>query len=136
MIDLDDFKSINDAFSHEEGDEFLKQIADRFAEYLRESDTVARVGGDEFAVVLEDLINLEDASIVAEKILKAVSSELEVGDQTTSISASIGISVFPVDGENAEDLIRNSDIAMYRVKNSTKNNYEFFSPLILANDQG
>jgi diguanylate cyclase (GGDEF)-like protein len=97
-------------------------------ECVRESDTVARLSGDEFAVILDDLAKLDDASIVAEKILEAVSASMEIEDQPYRITASVGISIYPVDGESAEDLIRNSDTAMYRVKNSTKNNYEYFSP--------
>jgi diguanylate cyclase (GGDEF)-like protein len=130
FIDLDDFKNVNDTFGHLMGDWLLQEIAQRLLGCVRESDTMARLGGDEFAVILEDLRRLEDVAIVAEKIISAVAEEFEIEDRTYHISASVGISVYPVDGDNAEDLIRNSDVAMYRVKNSTKNNYEFFSPTV------
>ena len=125
LIDLDDFKSINDAFSHEEGDEFLKQIADRFAEYLRESDTVARVGGDEFAVLLEN-VDQDDVSIVAQKVNQVLSEPMFIRGTTIISTASIGISVFPQDGEDFMTLFKNADLAMYQAKEE-KNTYQFYS---------
>lgn len=132
FIDLDDFKNVNDTFGHLMGDWLLQEISRRLLRCVRESDTIARLGGDEFAVILEDLRRLKDVEIVAEKILSAVAEEFEIEDQPYQISASVGISVYPADGENAEDLIRNSDVAMYRVKNTTKNNFEFFSSTVSA----
>jgi len=128
FIDLDDFKKVNDTFGHLIGDWLLQEVGKRLLQCVRESDTVARLSGDEFAVILDDLAKVDDASIVAEKILNAVSAELEINDEPYRITASVGISIYPMDGESAEDLIRNSDTAMYRVKNSTKNNFEYFSP--------
>jgi diguanylate cyclase (GGDEF)-like protein/PAS domain S-box-containing protein len=125
LIDLDDFKSINDALSHEAGDEFLKQIASRFAECLRESDTVARVGGDEFAVLLEN-VDQDDVSIVARKVNQVLSEPIKMRGTSIISTASIGISVFPQDGEDFTTLFKNADLAMYQAKEE-KNTYRFYS---------
>ena len=125
LIDLDDFKSINDAFSHEEGDEFLKQIAERFEECLRESDTVARVGGDEFAVLLEN-VDLDDVNIVAQKVNHVLSEPIKMRGAAIISTASIGISVFPQDGDDFTTLFKNADLAMYQAKEE-KNTYRFYS---------
>jgi diguanylate cyclase (GGDEF)-like protein/PAS domain S-box-containing protein len=125
LIDLDDFKSINDAFSHEEGDEFLKLIACRFKEYLRESDTVARIGGDEFAILLEN-VDQDDVSIVAQKVNQALSEPMKIREITLISTASIGISIFPQDGGDFTTLFKNADLAMYQAKEE-KNTYQYYS---------
>lgn len=130
LIDLDDFKSINDAFSHEEGDEFLKQIAGRFEECLRESDTVARIGGDEFVVLLEN-VDQEAASIVAQKVNQVLSEPMKMRGNTIISTASIGISIFPQDGEDFRTLFKNADLAMYQAKEE-KDTYQFYSHEMVA----
>ena len=130
LIDLDDFKSINDAFSHEDGDEFLRLIADRFKECLRESDTVARIGGDEFAILLEN-IDQDDISTVAQKVNQALSEPMQMRDTTIISTASIGISIFPQDGEDFTTLFKNADLAMYQAKEE-KNTHRFYSHEMVA----
>jgi diguanylate cyclase (GGDEF)-like protein/PAS domain S-box-containing protein len=125
LIDMDDFKSINDAFSHEEGDEFLKRIVGRFEECLRESDTVARIGGDEFAVLLEN-VDQDTVGIVAQKVNQVLSEPMKMRGNTIISTASIGISVFPQDGEDFTTLFKNADLAMYQAKEE-KNTYQFYS---------
>jgi diguanylate cyclase (GGDEF)-like protein len=126
LIDLDDFKAINDAFSHNVGDEFLKIIAGRFTECLRESDTVARVGGDEYAVLLEN-IDHNNASLVAQKLNQALARPVMVGEAALVATASIGISMFPHDGREVQQLVKNADLAMYQAK-ETKNSFHFYDP--------
>jgi len=128
FLDLDDFKAVNDAFSHTLGDEVLVLISDRILDCLRESDTVARIGGDEFAILLENIDKAADAGNVAEKIIQAISAPLSLLDNQFSLSASIGISIYPDDGEQVEQLIQNADAAMYRSKDLGKNNYQFYIP--------
>ena len=130
LIDLDDFKSINDAFSHEEGDEFLKRIVGRFEECLRESDTVARIGGDEFAVLLEN-VDQDTVSIVAQKVNQVLSEPMKMRGNTIISTASIGISIFPQDGEDFKTLFKNADLAMYQAK-EVKNTYQFYSHEMVA----
>lgn len=127
FIDLDRFKLVNDTHGHAEGDELLKNVAQRLLKCVRASDTLARQGGDEFTVLLPDLFQAEDASLIAEKILEELKLPFNVVGQDFSASASIGISIFPRDGECADLLLKNADIAMYRVKASGKNGYRFFT---------
>ena len=125
LIDLDDFKAINDAFSHDVGDEFLKVITERFTECLRESDTVARVGGDEFAILLEN-IDQNDVSYVAQKLNWVLSKPAMIRENTLVTTASIGISMFPHDGYAVQQLLKNADLAMYRAKEN-KNSFRFYN---------
>ncbi len=124
FVDLDHFKSINDTLGHEAGDELLLEMAIRLRANVREDDTVARLGGDEFTIILAELRQAEDAVNVAEKIIKAVQEPLTIEGTSIKISASIGISLFPDDGTDAESLLRNADSAMYRAKESGRNNYQ------------
>ncbi|MDQ6662966.1 MAG: GGDEF domain-containing protein, partial [Acidobacteriota bacterium] len=126
-VDLDDFKLINDTWGHSAGDSLLCEVAARFLKCLRGTDTVARTGGDEFTAIISDLESPEGAQEVAQKLLRALRSPFEVEGQRLRISASIGISVFPQDGEEAESLQRHADRAMYRAKNNGKNAFERFS---------
>ncbi|MBR0567760.1 EAL domain-containing protein [Azoarcus sp. L1K30] len=126
FIDVDRFKLVNDTFGHAEGDTLLRGIAARLSTTLRRGDTLARLGGDEFTVLLPDINHPEDAEIIARKILEALSLpfRLEHGDFRATVS--IGIALFPRDGDTAEDLTRHADIAMYQVKRSGKNAFRFF----------
>jgi diguanylate cyclase (GGDEF)-like protein/PAS domain S-box-containing protein len=124
FVDLDHFKSINDTLGHEAGDELLCQMAARLGGSIREDDTVARIGGDEFTIILAELRHPEDAVNVAEKVIKAVQQPLMIAGTSIEISASIGIALFPDDGADAESLLRNADSAMYRAKESGRNTYQ------------
>ncbi len=132
FIDLDDFKLINDTMGHAAGDSLLREVAQRFLKCVRSTDTVARTGGDEFTVILSDLEAAESAQGVAQKLLRCLQTPFEINGRTLQISASIGISLFPDDGGEAEALQHHADLAMYRAKNKGKNGFEHFAPL---NDQ-
>lgn len=127
FIDLDRFKLVNDTYGHTEGDELLKSVAQRLRGCVRASDTLARQGGDEFTVLLPDLSHAGDAVLIAEKILDELRSPFDVAGQEFLATASIGIAVFPCDGESADVLLKNADIAMYKVKADGKNGYKFFT---------
>jgi diguanylate cyclase (GGDEF)-like protein/PAS domain S-box-containing protein len=127
FIDLDRFKLVNDTHGHAEGDELLKSVAQRLLSCVRTSDTLARQGGDEFTVLLPDLIHAEDATVIANKILEELKRPFFVAGQEFRATASIGIAIFPRDGDSADILLKNADIAMYKVKASGKNGYKFFT---------
>ncbi len=124
FIDLDHFKTVNDTLGHTAGDELLLDMSERLCNCVREDDTVARLGGDEFTIILSDLRHPEDAVQVAQKILEAVEGPLTIAGMTIEMSASIGIALYPVDGHDVETLLRNADSAMYRAKESGRNNYQ------------
>ena len=128
VVDLDRFKNINDIIGHEAGDQLLKQIAARLRTCLRDSDVLARLGGDEFVILMQDAASVESVSAVANKILEATSRPLTIDEQEFIITASIGISLSPHDGTDLQTLLRNSDVAMYRAKESGKNGFQYFSP--------
>ena len=127
FIDLDDFKSVNDTYGHVIGDELLKKASIRLLDTVRDADTVARIGGDEFMIILHQIKTLDDAAQVSNKVLDSLSSVFVLGDIKAFIGASIGISVFPVDADEGIMLHRNADIAMYKAKEKGKDNYEFFT---------
>jgi len=127
FVDLDKFKPINDTLGHEAGDIVLKEVATRLIACVRSSDTVARVGGDEFVVVTEEITRQPEAALVARKIVDALSRPIKVGEASCTVGASIGIAVFPDDGYTMEEVCKAADIAMYRVKHSGRNGYCFFS---------
>ncbi len=127
FLDIDGFKDINDRFGHSVGDEMLRQIASRLVACLRESDTVARLGGDEFTVILEGGKRVEDAGQVATKILKTIATPYSVGDRELVVTTSIGIAVYPLDGDTYEDLIKGADTAMYQSKAAGRNTYQYFT---------
>ena len=127
FMDLDQFKYINESLGHEVGDELLVRIARRLLTHVREGDTVARFGGDEFVVVVDDAGSADDIAGIAEKLLNAMVKPLRINDMDLHITASMGISVFPGDGPDSEILLRNADNAMYRAKESGRNSYRFYS---------
>jgi len=126
-MDLDGFKAVNDQHGHEQGDHLLKAVGQRISECVRESDTVARIGGDEFTVLLPDLQAREVAGELASSIIDALTRPFHLGEVTCAIGVSIGISFYPQDSDDTERLISNADAAMYRVKNSGKNGFAFWS---------
>jgi diguanylate cyclase (GGDEF)-like protein/PAS domain S-box-containing protein len=124
FVDLDHFKTINDTLGHTAGDDLLLEMSRRLQHCVREDDTVARIGGDEFTIVLSDLRHPEDAATIAEKVLQAVSEPMLLVGMPVEITASIGIALYPEDGSDAESLLRNADSAMYRAKESGRSNYQ------------
>jgi diguanylate cyclase (GGDEF)-like protein/PAS domain S-box-containing protein len=128
FIDLDQFKEINDSLGHAMGDAVLKETAIRLESCLRSTDTVARIGGDEFTVLLEDVRNVDEISRVADKLLRSISERAEVAGHEMHLSTSIGVTVYPLDDHDADTLLRNADLAMYHAKQEGRNNVQFFSP--------
>jgi diguanylate cyclase (GGDEF)-like protein len=138
FIDIDNFKRINDSFGHSVGDRLLRTVASQLVSCLRRVDSighevyeeqisVSRLGGDEFTVLLTHLEKAEDAARVAKRIIEAISVPFLLGDEEVVVTPSIGISVFPYDGDGAEDLIKNADTAMFHAKEKGKNNYQFYT---------
>jgi diguanylate cyclase (GGDEF)-like protein/PAS domain S-box-containing protein len=127
FLDLDDFKDINDTLGHSMGDNLLVAVASRLKEKVRRADTLARIGGDEFAVVLHDLQNGHEAVPLAQRLLGALSQPFHLDGHTLTIGASIGITVYPRDSESVETLLRNADLAMYRAKAEGRSTFRFFS---------
>ena len=132
FLDLDHFKHINDSLGHAVGDGLLRAVAQRLVGLLRESDTVCRLGGDEFVVLLGNIDAPPDAAEVAEKILRVVAEPIDVATHRIEVSLSIGIAVYPEDGEDDDTLMRHADVAMYRSKKEGRNRYRFFSRSIGA----
>jgi diguanylate cyclase (GGDEF)-like protein/PAS domain S-box-containing protein len=130
FMDLDGFKQVNDAYGHEIGDMVLRIVSQRLSSLLRASDTVARLGGDEFAFILDHTMKRSDALMIAERILEVLKAPIRVKDQNVSISASIGISLCPQDGANADDLMRNADHAMYAAKGQHVNLVKYDETII------
>lgn len=132
FIDLDRFKAINDSLGHEAGDQVLRIVAQRLSECVRDSDMAARLGGDEFVVALENITDAGQVSYTARRILDLVGKPFRLGGGSYNIGASIGISLFPEDGQTLTDLLKNSDAAMYRAKEEGRNGIFFFSNTLNA----
>lgn len=126
FLDLDNFKHINDSLGHATGDQLLQSVTQRLNACVRSSDTVSRQGGDEFVILLVEGKYGEDAALTAEKILASLTLPHSVAGQDLHVTTSIGISVYPADGQDAETLIKNADTAMYHAKEKGRNNYQFF----------
>lgn len=129
-LDLDGFKTINDSLGHGVGDDLLRSVADRLGSALRDDDTIARFGGDEFVLLLEDVEGHANVVRLAERIMEAFRSPYFVGNHEFHITSSIGIALYPDDGETSEILVRNADIAMYKAKDSGRNHFHFFTPAL------
>ncbi|MBJ6726352.1 diguanylate cyclase domain-containing protein [Geomesophilobacter sediminis] len=124
-LDLDGFKSVNDQYGHRAGDEVLKAVADRLMASVRRSDTLARIGGDEFTVIIDDLKHWDEPGHVARNLLEAFNTPIQIDRIVVQIGVSIGISVFPDDGEDGQTLISSADTAMYEIKRGGKSNYTY-----------
>ena len=127
FIDLDRFKNVNDSLGHRMGDELLRMIGRRLGQALRKGDFLARLGGDEFTVLLEDINDADDAAQVSRKLLEVIQQPYWVHGHTVHVSASIGVAMFPNDGDDSDTLLKNADVAMYRAKEAGKNVYQFFA---------
>ncbi|OYU46622.1 MAG: GGDEF-domain containing protein [Burkholderiales bacterium PBB4] len=128
LLDLDRFKTVNDSLGHSQGDVLLKTVAQRLQACSREGDTVARLGGDEFVLVLSDMAQVSDLLPIVQEILQALSRPIELQGQLVNVSASLGLSAYPRDGDSADELIRHADTAMYRAKERGRNAAAFFTP--------
>ncbi|WP_373888738.1 putative bifunctional diguanylate cyclase/phosphodiesterase [Massilia sp. ZL223] len=131
FIDLDRFKLVNDTLGHVKGDELLQQAARRLKGCLRKGDTLARQGGDEFTIVLPELRDRDDARVIADKFLETLQEPFDLDGHEVHISASIGIAIYPSDGESIDELLRHADIAMYQVKALGKNGHSFYHTSML-----
>src|SRR5580698_8322926 len=127
FLDLDRFKDINDSLGHSVGDLLIQDVAERLRTWGRKQDTVARVGGDEFLIVLTELKDITDAAVAAERLLDGIIGEYSIRGHALNITCSLGISIFPEHGADAETLIKNADAAMYSVKENGRNNFRFFT---------
>jgi diguanylate cyclase (GGDEF)-like protein len=130
VVDLDRFKEVNDSLGHGAGDELLREVAQRMRSCVRDEDTVARLGGDEFALLLPHVSGIDGAVQVARRLLAAFAEPVELGGQPVVVSPSIGISLFPQDGDEAEVIVEGADAAMYRAKERGRNTFEIFSPAL------
>jgi len=135
FVDLDKFKYVNDTYGHDVGDELLKQVANILRSSVRQGDVVGRLGGDEFLIAITDLKSPKAAELVADKIVRALNSPFKIMSKEINISGSVGISMFPDDGKNVEELIKSADASMYSVKNSGKNSYELKNHEIRAKEE-
>jgi diguanylate cyclase (GGDEF)-like protein/PAS domain S-box-containing protein len=127
FVDLDRFKLVNDTLGHSTGDQLLEETSRRLRGCVRGGDTVGRISGDEFALVLADLARPDDAAIVARKVLDSLTNSFRLGEHEAFVSASVGIAIFPADGEDADALLKNADTAMYRAKEAGRNGFCFFT---------
>lgn len=128
FLDLDRFKHVNDTLGHEAGDKLLQAVTSRLRNAARETDVIARMGGDEFAIVQSGITHPGDAAALAERVIKEVSQPYDIDGQSATIGASIGIAFFPRDGHEAGQIVRNSDLALYRAKGRGRGHFQFFEP--------
>ena len=132
LLDLDHFKNINDTFGHTVGDQLLLQLSKRLSNSVRDGDTIGRFGGSEFAILMDDIDSDKHMSSLAKKLTDTLALPFKIKKQELFITASIGVSIYPNDGEDPDTLLRNADIAMYRAKELGKNNYQFYSDNLSA----
>lgn len=128
LLDLDRFKAVNDTLGHDVGDQLLKTVAMRLTDCVREVDTVARMGGDEFTAILEGVSGEADVAVVASRIVEALSSPLELGPHRVTVGVSVGITLYPSDDQDLNGLLRHADKAMYAAKHEGGNRFHFHSP--------
>ncbi len=129
-LDLDDFKDVNDTLGHAVGDALLKEVANRLAELVRGSETVARMGGDEFAILQDGLLDAEGAHALAQRVIATLTRPVEIAERRLFVGVSVGITLFPDDGNDPDLLLRNADLAMYRAKQEGRNRYHFFDNVL------
>ncbi|MGZ5780437.1 MAG: diguanylate cyclase domain-containing protein, partial [Burkholderiaceae bacterium] len=130
FLDLDGFKPINDAFGHHMGDQLLVAVAERLRATVRQADVVARFGGDEFAVLITDIIDVNIAASLAQKLIDILSKPFVLRGQKLNLHASVGIEIYPTDGNDPETLLTNADKAMYQAKYHGGNNFQFYDAKI------
>ncbi len=133
LVDIDDFKLVNDSFGHDAGDKLIKAVGDLIAKSLRRADTIARLGGDEFAVIIEGIDGPEDAISIADNLTTILEHNVRLDDQETYTSASIGIAVYPEDGKDVRTLLKNADTAMFRAKENGRHCFQFYKPEMSVN---
>ena len=128
LVDIDDFKLVNDSFGHDAGDKLIKAVGELIARSLRRADTIARLGGDEFAVIIEGIDSPEDAISIADNLTTILEHNVRLDDQETYTSASIGIAIYPDDGKDARTILKNADTAMFRAKENGRHCFQFYKP--------
>jgi len=128
LIDIDDFKLVNDSFGHDAGDKLIRAVGELISKSLRRADTIARLGGDEFAVIIEGISSPEDAISIADNLTTILEHNVRLDDQETYTSASIGIAIYPDDGKEARTLLKNADTAMFRAKENGRHCFQFYKP--------
>lgn len=133
MLDLDGFKKVNDTLGHNVGDELLTMVAQRLQSEVRKTDTVARMGGDEFVAIFNDTHDAENITLIAAKIVASLAQVFHIDGEDIYVTSSVGIALYPKDGEQVDTLLKHADIAMYYVKGSGKNNFRFYNPELAAN---
>ena len=127
-VDVDDFKTINDSFGHQAGDDVLKKMTQRLVSELREYDSMARVGGDEFVILLQEVVDRNQVSAILDRILNATTLPLEVGGHAINPTLSIGVALYPEHGKDTVELTHSADKALYHSKTHGKNRYSFYAP--------
>jgi diguanylate cyclase (GGDEF)-like protein len=128
FLDVDGFKAVNDSLGHAAGDSLLRSIGRRLDAAVRRSDTVSRYSGDEFVILLPEISNSDDAALVARKLVRAASGPHRIGSRNVTVTASVGIALYPEDGRDSETLIRHADAAMYEAKRSSQGSFRLYAP--------
>ena len=129
LLDLDRFKNVNDTFGHSVGDTLLHSVGQRLTGMLRKNDTISRTGGDEFSLLMPEIDQEKDTVTVAQKVLDIFQEPFILDVHEIQITTSIGIAIYPDDGEDADTLLKHSDIAMYQAKQKGRNNYQRYTPI-------